>query len=408
MAMLAMIYLGRRSYSMLIKEPSNKRCISLLVLNRVANIRLLRVRPQGMPCFSTVSYFSNRRTAILAKAADYGFGKGLDRELHEAEHFEAEIGKGVKCIVDEVTVHIGNRRSLATNNILVLPGTFDAMERLEDMGQTAVVVSLDGRTVAVLGIMDQAKDEATLTVNVLQQVFGIKVHMLTGDNIRTAKSVANSIGIPLTNIKADVLPAEKVDYIRQLRLKGEHVAMVGDGINDSPALAEADVGIAIGSGTQIAHEAAGIVLVNSKLTDLLVAIDLAKTIYFRIKLNLIWALGYNSLAIPIAAGILYPSTHMALPPYVAAFAMALSSVSVLTSSLSLNRYRPPSFSSKRYGRKIRSCELGVEEIGFTMSSGKKFNIHVQCDAMKRNEPCNCPPETCNCYPCEKHGNVLPK
>ena len=344
--------------------------------------------------------------AILAKAAEYGFGKGLNRELHEADHFEAEVGKGVKCTVDDVTVHIGNRRSLATNDIQIAPGTFDAMERLEDRGQTAVVVSLNGRTNAVLGIMDQAKDEATLTVNVLQQLYGIKVHMLTGDNIRTAKSVANFIGIPVTNVKADVLPAEKVDYIRQLRLQGEHVAMVGDGINDSPALAEADVGIAIGSGTQIAHEAAGVVLVNSKLTDLLVAIDLAKTIYFRIKLNLIWALGYNSLAIPIAAGLFYPFTHMALPPYVAAFAMALSSVSVLTSSLSLNRYRPPIFSTKKYGRNIRpNCELGVEEIGFTMSSGEQFKIRVQCDAMKRNEPCNCPPETCNCYPCEEHGNL---
>ncbi len=307
-----------------------------------------------------------------------------------------------------MTVHIGNRRSLATNDIHVSPGTFDAMERLEDSGQTAVVVSLNGSTKAVIGIMDQAKDEATLTVNVLQQVFGIKVHMLTGDNIRTAKCVANSIGIPLTYVKADALPEDKVAYIRQLRINGEHVAMVGDGINDSPALAEADVGIAIGSGTQIAHEAAGIVLVNSKLTDLLVAIDLAKTIYFRIKLNLFWALGYNILAIPIAAGLFYPFTHMALPPYIAAFAMALSSVSVLTSSLSLNRYRPPSFSTKKYGRNIRSCELGVEEIGFTTSRGKQFSIHVQCEALKRNEPCNCPPETCNCVPCEKHGNELPK
>ena len=282
------------------------------------------------------------------------------------------------------------------------------MERLEDSGQTAVAVSLNGSTKAVIGIMDQAKDEATLTVNVLQQVFGIKVHMLTGDNIRTAKSVANSIGISLSYVKADVLPEDKVAYIRQLRINGEHVAMVGDGINDSPALAEADVGIAIGSGTQIAHEAAGIVLINSKLTDLLVAIDLAKTIYFRIKLNLFWALGYNIMAIPIAAGLFYPFTHMALPPYVAAFAMALSSVSVLTSSLSLNKYRPPSFSTKKYGRNIRSCELGVEEIGFTTSRGKQFSIHVQCEAMKRNEPCNCPPETCTCVPCEKHGNMLPK
>lgn len=344
--------------------------------------------------------------AILAKAAEYGYGKGLERDLHEAEHFEAEVGKGVKCVVDDVAVHIGNRRSLETNDIHVTPGTFDVMERLEDLGQTAVVVSLDGRTVVVLGIMDQAKDEATLTVNVLQQIFGIKVHMLTGDNIRTAKNVANFIGIPVNNVKADVLPEEKVDYIRLLRSQGEHVAMVGDGINDSPALAEADVGIAIGSGTQIAHEAAGIVLVNSSLTDLLVAIDLARTIYFRIQLNLIWALGYNTLAIPIAAGLLYPWTHMALPPYVAAFAMALSSVSVLMSSLSLNRYIPPTF-DKRYGRNMRSCELGVEKICFTASSGKQFNINVQCEAMKRNEPCNCPPETCNCYPCEMHGNVLP-
>jgi hypothetical protein len=187
-------------------------------------------------------------------------------------------------------------------------------------------------------------------------------------------------------------------------------SFIYSGINDSPALAEADVGIAIGSGTQIAHEAAGIVLVNSKLTDLLVAIDLARSIYFRIRLNLLWALGYNTLAIPIAAGIFYPITHKALPPYVAAFAMALSSVSVLASSLSLNRYTPPTFSIKKYGRKLRGGELGPESIGFTSSRSGEHEqiIHVQCDAMLRNEPCNCPPETCNCYPCEEHGNALPK
>ena len=182
----------------------------------------------------------------------------------------------------------------------------------------------------------------------------------------------------------------------------------GDGINDSPALAEADVGIAIGSGTQIAHEAAGIVLVNSKLTDILVAIDLAKTIYSRIQLNFVWALGYNSLAIPIATGIFYPITHTALPPYVAAFAMALSSVSVLASSLSLNRYKPPTFNAKKYGRDVRGGELGIEKIDFTTSRGEHFDISVQCEAMKRNEPCNCPPETCNCFPCEEHGNILPQ
>mmetsp|Transcript_15107 Transcript_15107/g.24561 ORF Transcript_15107/g.24561 Transcript_15107/m.24561 type:complete len:517 (+) Transcript_15107:269-1819(+) len=342
--------------------------------------------------------------AILTKAADLGI---LNRPLEDVENFEAEVGKGVKCTVDNVTVHIGNRRCLAANDINVTPGTFDAMIYLEDMGQTAVAVSINGRTEAVLGIMDHAKDEAALTVNVLQHVFGIKVHMLTGDNFRTARTVARDIGIPAANVIADVLPAEKIEYIKQLRLEGEHVAMVGDGINDSPALAEADVGIAIGSGTQIAHEAAGIVLVNSKLTDLLVAIDLAKTIYSRIRLNFMWALGYNTLAIPIAAGIFYPMSHTALPPYVAAFAMALSSVSVLTSSLSLNRYKPPTFNAKKYGRDLRGGELGIEKIGFT-AHGEQFDVSVICESMMRNEPCACPPETCNCFPCEEHGNILPK
>ncbi len=152
------------------------------------------------------------------------------------------------------------------------------MEYLENMGQTAVTVSIDGQSEAVIGIMDQAKDEAALTVNVLQHAFGINVHLLTGDNIRTASAVARDIGIPSTNVIAEVLPADKVEYIKRLRKEGERVAMVGDGINDSPALAEADVGIAIGAGTQIAIESGGIVLVNSKLTDLLSAIDLAKTI----------------------------------------------------------------------------------------------------------------------------------
>ncbi len=179
-----------------------------------------------------------RIVAILTKAAEYGCGTGLHRPLREATHFEAEAGKGVKCSVDNVTVHIGNRRCLTTNDISITPGTFEAMEHLEGMGQTAVVVSLNGCSILVLGIFDQAKDEAALTVNVLQHVYGIKVHMLTGDNKRTAQSVALAVGILTTNVMADVLPAEKVDYIRRLRLQGEHVAMVGDGINDSPAVGD--------------------------------------------------------------------------------------------------------------------------------------------------------------------------
>jgi len=332
-------------------------------------------------------------------------GEGSGRSLGAVDNFEAEVGKGVTCTVDGVLIQIGNRRCLKANNISISPGTFDAMEYLEDLGQTAVAVSIDGRSEAVIGIMDQAKDEAALTVNVLMHVFEKNVYMLTGDNYRTACAVARDIGIPTTNVIADVLPSEKIEFVKQLRSKGEHVAFVGDGVNDSPALAEASIGIAIGSGSQIAHEAAGIVLMNSKLTDLLVAMDLAKTIYSRIQLNFLWALGYNTIAIPVAAGVFYPITHKALPPYVAAFAMALSSVSVLASSLSLNRYKPPVF-DKKYGRTLRGGELGLEKIR-TAYQGRRFSVEVQCDSMRRNEPCTCPPETCNCFPCEEHGNFLP-
>ena len=341
--------------------------------------------------------------AIMLKAKELGIGEGLPRPIMAVENFEAEVGKGVKCIVDGRQVHIGNRRGLDSNGIKITPGTFDAMEHLENRGETAVVVSIDGHSEAVLGIMDQAKDEAALTINVLQHVYGIKVHMLTGDNVRTAKAIARDIGLPAARVVADVLPEGKVEYVKKLRAQGERVAMVGDGVNDSPALAEADVGIAIGSGTQIAIETGGIVLVNSKLTDLLVAIDLAKTIYSRIKLNLFWALGYNSIGIPIASGIFYPMTHTALPPYVAAFAMALSSVSVLSSSLLLNRYKPPQF-SKKYGKDLRYGKLGIETIDVKTGSGEQIRVSVQCDAMLRNEPCTCPPETCECMPCAEHGN----
>ena len=238
--------------------------------------------------------------------------------------FEADAGKGVKCTVNNTAVHLGNRRCLAANDINISPGTFDAMEYLENKGQasvffftldfvsidylrvrtkhitllssqTAVVISINGKSEAVVGIIDHAKEEAALTVNVLQHVLGIQVFMLTGDNVRTANAVARDVGIKATNVVADVLPSEKILFVKRLREDGGRVAMVGDGVNDSPALAEADVGIAIGSGTQIAHEAAGIVLVNSKLTDLLVAIDLSRTIYGRIRLNFYWALGESVL-----------------------------------------------------------------------------------------------------------------
>jgi len=331
----------------------------------------------------------------------------LRQPLVLADDFISETGKGIKCNVNGHTIHIGNRRWLTANDIEISPGTFDAMEYLEERGQTSIVLSVDGRSEAVIGLIDKAKDEATLAVNVLQKSMGIKVYMLTGDNLRTARVVADEVGIPVDHVIADVLPEGKVECIKKLQDEGHRVAMIGDGINDSPALAQADVGMAIGAGTDVAIETAEVVLVNSKLTDVITAIDLARTIYFRIRLNFVWALGYNALAIPVASGMLYPLTNKALPPFVAAIAMIFSSISVLLSSLLLNRYKPPRF-DKQYGRVLRQGKLDLESVS-VISNGTEIAVPIQCESMKNGNRCCCDPGKCACsnYDCNLDSNSSP-
>ncbi|GBG30290.1 Copper-transporting ATPase RAN1 [Hondaea fermentalgiana] len=328
---------------------------------------------------------------VLAKAKSMGIGgdEPDNVALVDVKDFLSEAGRGVQCIVGRHKVNLGNRRSLESNGIEVRDGTHAAMEHLEARGMTAVCVSVDGRTEAVLGLLDRARDEAAQTVATLRKVYGIEVFMLTGDNARTARVVAADIGIDADHVVADVLPADKVSCIERLQHRAREsgdgagkVAMVGDGVNDSPALAQADVGIAIGAGTDVAIEAAGLVLVNSKLTDVLVAIDLARVIYARIRWNFVWALGYNALAIPLAAGVFYPVLHVALPPFVAAAAMALSSISVLASSLLLKRYRAPEISARTYGRTLREGTLGLESMRVRIGSGSDQDVNVRCASMR--------------------------
>jgi len=349
---------------------------------------------------------------IVAKAAELGIGDGLDRPPVPTEDFINDIGSGITCTVANHTIHIGNRRHLESNKIAISPGTFDAMEYLEKKGQTSITVSIDSQTEAVIGLIDKARDEASVVVNVLMHAMGIKVFMLTGDNIRTATVVAQDIGIPSSSVIADVLPQGKVDCVRRLQAQGEHVAMIGDGVNDSPAIAQADVGIAIGAGTDVAIETANVVLMNSKLTDVVTTIDLSRTIFRRIQLNFVWALGYNTLALPIAGGVLYPVIKVVLPPFVAGIAMALSSLSVLASSLLLNRYVPPKI-DKWYGRDLRRGTLGLEMVSVSSALNRtEKRIPVQCEGMEQGRGCNCSPDTCKCDSCPDHGcsggnSVLP-
>eukprot|EP00979_Chaetoceros_neogracilis_P001494 scaffold253_cov267-Chaetoceros_neogracile.AAC.27 len=340
---------------------------------------------------------------ITRKASELGMGTNEQFPLEDAEDFIAEVGSGIKCTVGGKAIHIGNRRGLQANQIAISPGTFDAMEYLEKLGETAVVVSIDGKSEAVIGLIDKARDDASLVVRVLGGM-GIKVYMLTGDNERTARVVARDVGIASSCVIAGVLPEGKVDCIKKLQEDGHIVGMIGDGVNDSPAMAQSDVGIAIGAGTDVAIETGAIVLMESKLSDVVLAIDLSRAVFLRIKLNFIWALGYNCLAIPIAAGAFYPWIQLALPPFMAAVAMILSSLSVLCSSLLLNMYKKPEF-KKFYGRALRKGALGLESVEASFATTRQI---VQCTAMEHGEECSCSKETCKCFPCEVHGNLMDK
>jgi Cu+-exporting ATPase len=238
----------------------------------------------------------------------------------------------------EVRVAVGNRLLMSVEGASIDSETAAFLREWEVQGMTCVILALEGHPVAVFAIADQVKAEAAGVVKALR-ARGLQVHMITGDNWATARTIAAQLGIP--NVMAEVLPAGKSARVAELQAGGAAVGMVGDGINDSPALAAADVGIAVGRGTDIAIEAASVVLMKSDLEDVLMCLDLCSRTFRRIQYNYIWAFGYNFLAVPIAAGVLYPPLHFQLPPWIAGACMAMSSVSVVVSSLLLRRYRPP-------------------------------------------------------------------
>ena len=245
-------------------------------------------------------------------------------------------GEGVYAVVDGRDVLVGNRRLAASQGVDT--GAFEEhMRRMEEEGLTVVMCAQDKHMMGLLGIGDTIKDEAPEAVAELRAL-GMEVIMLTGDNARTAKAVAAKAGIE--RFTAEVMPADKAGVVRSLQEKGEVVAMVGDGINDAPALAQADIGIAMGGGTDIALEAGNMVIVGGNLRGVATAVKLSARTFSKIRQNLFWALAYNTAAIPIAAGVLYPFTGWLLSPMVAAGAMAFSSISVVTNASLLKRFEP--------------------------------------------------------------------
>jgi Cu+-exporting ATPase len=267
--------------------------------------------------------------AIVRAAEARGIGLG------EASGFRAEAGMGASGTVDGSTVLVGADRYLKTQGIDIETFARQAAE-LADAGRTPLYLAVDGRAVALLGVADPVKDGARETVARLRTQ-GLQVAMITGDNRHTAEAIARELGIE--QVVAEVLPQGKVDAVKQLQQGGRKVAFVGDGINDAPALAQADVGIAIGSGTDVAMESADVVLMSDNLNNVPNAIALSRATIRNIKQNLFWAFVYNATLLPVAAGVLYPFIGLLLSPVFAAFAMAFSSVSVLTNALRLKRFR---------------------------------------------------------------------
>ncbi|CAN0357323.1 unnamed protein product, partial [Ectocarpus sp. 6 AP-2014] len=270
--------------------------------------------------------------------------------------FVSEPGCGVACQHPVGRVCVGTRGWAESNGrkpgkVVLVVGNGDGkkesleeadriMKGLEEEGKTAVIVTVDGEAVGVVAVADTDKEGSRRAVLALDRM-GLDVWVVTGDNRRVATALARRLGIAPERVMAEVLPAGKARKVQELQLAGGHVAMVGDGVNDAPALATADVGIAVGAGTQVAMEAADMVLVRSDVCDVVSALHLGRKVFGRIRLNFVFAMLYNLCGVPIAAGVLYPFLHIRLPPALAGLSMALSSISVVLSSLALRFYKKP-------------------------------------------------------------------
>lgn len=257
-------------------------------------------------------------------------------ELLKVEKFEAIPGHGIEVTIESMNVLIGNRKLMDERDISL--GELESQsDRLADEGKTPMYIAVANKISGIIAVADVVKESSAKAIKRLQSL-GIEVAMITGDNRKTADAIAKQVGI--NRVLAEVLPQDKSNEVKKLQEEGKKVAMVGDGINDAPALVQADIGIAIGSGTDVAMESADIVLMKSDLMDVPTAIHLSKSTIRNIKQNLFWAFGYNVAGIPIAAGVLYLFGGPLLSPIFAAAAMSLSSVSVLTNALRLKRFKP--------------------------------------------------------------------
>ncbi|KAG6694966.1 hypothetical protein I3842_09G073300 [Carya illinoinensis] len=307
-------------------------------LRLVASAEVSSEHPLAKAIVEYARHFHFFDECTETKDAENNIKESTSGWLFDVSEFYALPGRGVNCFINGKRVLVGNRKLITENGMAIPTDVESFIVDMEESAKTGILVAYDNSLIGVLGVADPLKREAAVVVEGLGKM-GVGTAMVTGDNWRTARAVAKEVGI--RDVRAEVMPAGKADVVRSFQKDGSIVAMVGDGINDSPALAAADVGMAIGAGTDIAIEAADYVLMRNNLEDVITAIDISRKTFSRIRLNYVFAMGYNVVAIPIAAGVFYPSLGIKLPPWAAGACMALSSVSVVCSSLLLRRYKKP-------------------------------------------------------------------
>ena len=281
--------------------------------------------------------------ASAEKGSEHPLGEAIVRyseenkiDLLNVDKFNSVTGKGINAVIDGKNINLGNVKMMEDLNIS-LDIVENKYEELSKQGKTPMFISIDNELAGIIAVADVVKESSKKAIDLLHNL-GIKVAMVTGDNKNTASAIADQVGIDI--VLAEVLPEDKSNEVKKLQAEGNFVAMVGDGINDAPALAAADIGMAIGSGTDVAIESADIVLMKNDLMDVPTAIKLSKDTIRNIKQNLFWAFGYNTIGIPIAAGVLHIFGGPLLNPMISAAAMSLSSVSVVSNALRLRTFKP--------------------------------------------------------------------